>query len=337
MFQYLKNNLPQIWQDKTHPVSKLAYPLSLLYGLVISVRRLLYKTGLMRSHAVEAPVVIVGNITVGGTGKTPLVIWLSEYLYFKGLKVGIISRGYGGSSPQWPVDVSPQDKAEVVGDEAVMLKHKTNLPVIVSPVRVDAARMLVELYGVDVIVSDDGLQHLALKRDLEIVVIDALRKFGNNRLLPSGPLRQTVGSISDNAIRMYSGNNDLEQFDYWMKFNPIRFRNVNNNNLVIDVNEFEDNEVNAVAGIGFPDKFFDLLSSLGIKVNKHRFPDHHVYTGADFQFNNQLAVIMTEKDAVKCAKLVNDNTWFLEINAVPNEHFKSRIDMFADSITGAAK
>ncbi len=328
----LVKKLPQIWQDKTHPVSKLLYPLSLLYAVVMIIRRYLYKAGLLRSHSVSVPVIVVGNVTVGGTGKTPLVIWLSEYLYFKGLKVGIISRGYGGSSPHWPVDVSPLEKPEMVGDEAVMLKKKTSLPVIVSPIRLDAAELLIDLYAVDVIVSDDGLQHLALKRDLEIIVIDAQRMFGNNRLLPSGPLRESVNSISTDAIRIYSGNRELDQFEYWMKFNPIRIRNIINENLVIDIHEFEGNEVNAVAGIGYPEKFFDLLESLKIKLNKFSFPDHHVFQADDLKFDNNLAIIMTEKDAVKCASLVNDNSWYLEINVVPNDNFKNRIDLFSESI-----
>ena len=334
MQRYLERNLPEIWQDKTHPVSKLLYPLSLVYGLIMKIRRFFYKIGIMKSRSVSVPVIVVGNITVGGTGKTPLVIWLSEYLYFKGFKVGIVSRGYGGSSPHWPVDVSPLEKPEMVGDEAVMLKQKTALPVVVSPDRLEAARLLVELYAVDVIVSDDGLQHLALKRDLEIIVIDARRKFGNNRLLPSGPLRESIKSISDSAIKMYSINEENSEFEYWMKFNPILFRNVNNQKLVIDVNEFEDNEVNAVAGIGFPDKFFDLLENLKIKVNRFRFPDHHIFQADDFKFNNDLAIIMTEKDAVKCTNLVNDNSWYLEINAVPNDEFKQRIDAFSELIPG---
>ena len=334
MRRYLAKNLPQIWQDKTHPLSKLLYPLSLIYGLAMSTRRILYRAGIMKSHSVSTPVIVVGNITAGGTGKTPLVIWLSEYLYLKGLKVGIISRGYGGSSPHWPVDVSPLEKPEIVGDEAVMLKQKTNLPVVVSPIRVDAANLLVDLYAVDVIVSDDGLQHLALKRDLEIIVIDAHRKFGNNRLLPSGPLRETVKSIPAGAIKIYSGNRDYKQFDYWMKFNPILFRNVNNKNLVIDINDFQGNEVNAVAGIGYPEKFFELLETLKIIVNKFSFPDHHIYRADDLEFHNDLAIIMTEKDAVKCADLVNDNSWYLEINVMPNDRFKEKIDAFSESIPG---
>lgn len=334
MQRYLVKNLPQIWQDKTHPVSKVLYPLSLIYGLGMNVRRMLYQTGMMKSHSVPANVIVVGNITVGGTGKTPLVIWLSEYLYLMGFKVGIISRGYGGSSPQWPVDVTPLERPEIVGDEAVLLRKNTNLPVIVSPVRADAARMLIDLYKVDVIISDDGLQHLALQRDLEIVVIDAKRRFGNNRLLPSGPLRQSVKSISKDAIKIYSGQGDLSQFDCSMRFNPVLFRNVNNSDLVIDIDELQGSEINAVAGIGYPDKFFDLLESLDIRVHRHGFPDHHIFQAEDFKFEHDLALIMTEKDAVKCVNMVGDNSWYLEINVLPNENFKSRIDSFAKSMHG---
>lgn len=332
MDRILKKSLPQIWQDRTHPISKLLYPFSLIYGLAMITRRYLYKAGIMKSQSVSAMVIVVGNITVGGTGKTPLVIWLSEYLYLKGLKVGIISRGYGGSSPSWPVDVSPLEKPEMVGDEAVMLKKKTNLPVIVSPARLDAARLMVDLYAVDVIVCDDGLQHLALKRDFEIIVIDAHRMLGNERLLPSGPLRESPKWISSGALKIYSGNQDLNEFEYWMKFNPIMFRSVNNEDLVIDIEELEGTEINAVAGIGNPEKFFALLEILKIKVNKYCFPDHHVFQSDDFNFDDNLAVVMTEKDAVKCVNLVNDNSWYLEINVVPNDRFKDRIDLLSESI-----
>ena len=202
MWQKLAINLPQIWQDKTHPISKLLFPLSLIYGFTMSIRRKLYQSGVLKSHSINVPVIIVGNITVGGTGKTPLVVWLADYLSNKNLKVGIISRGYGGSSPQWPVDVSPIEKAEIVGDEAVLLKQKTGLPIVVSPVRFDSAELLVKNHGVNIIISDDGLQHLALNRNMEIIVIDAKRQFGNNRLLPSGPLRESPKSISADAIKI---------------------------------------------------------------------------------------------------------------------------------------
>ena len=163
MRRFLASTLPEIWQDKTHPVGKLLYPLSLIYQITMAIRRKAYQIGFFKSASAGVPVIIVGNISVGGTGKTPIVVWLSEFLQSQGLRVGIISRGYGGSSPHWPVDVSHLDKADVVGDEAILLKQKTKLPVFVSPIRIDAARALVKKHPVDVIISDDGLQTLSVE------------------------------------------------------------------------------------------------------------------------------------------------------------------------------
>ncbi len=326
MWQTFATKLPQIWQDKTHPISKLLYPLSLIYGVAMPVRRRLYEAGLLKSQSVSVPVIIVGNITVGGSGKTPLVVWLASYLSKKNLKVGIISRGYGGSSPQWPVDVTLTEKAEIVGDEAILLKQKTGLPVVVSPVRVDSANLLINNYNVDIIISDDGLQHLAIKRDIEIIVVDAHRQFGNNRLLPSGPLRESPNSISSDAIKIYSGENNLEQFEFFMQFKPIQFRNVKSPGISLTMYHFEHQQVNAIAGIGYPDKFFAMLDSLNIKPSKNYFPDHHYFRSDDLVFDNEWPIIMTEKDAVKCAELVDDNAWYLEIEALPNQNFITRVD-----------
>ena len=332
MRAYLAKNLPHIWQDKTHPVSKLLFPLSLLYGLVMKLRRMMYQSGLMTTTSVDVPVVVVGNISVGGTGKTPLVVWLNEYAKRKGLKTGIISRGYGGSSPVWPVDVSAFEKTEIVGDEAVMLRKKTNSPVVVSPVRSEAAQMLIEKHAVDFIISDDGLQHLALDRDLEVIVVDAKRLYGNNRLLPSGPLREPISTISDQAIQIFSSTTPLDDSSCWMQFQPIQFRSVKHPEQILPVNAFEGSEVNAVAGIGYPDKFFLMLKRLGITITTNSFADHHIYQRHDLVFNNQYPILMTEKDAVKCQPLVNENSWYLEITAQPNHLFKTKMDQFIRTV-----
>jgi len=327
MWQKLAINLPKIWQDKTHPVSKLLYPLSLIYGLAMTIRRKLYKSGLFKSGTISVPLIVVGNITVGGTGKTPLVIWLADKLTKKNLSVGIISRGYGGSSPQWPVDVSVVEKAELVGDEAILLKRKTGLPVAVSPMRIDSANLLINQHKVDIIISDDGLQHLAINRDLEIIVIDAIRQFGNNRLLPSGPLRERPSTISATAIKIYSGRkNQLQEFDYSVHFEPIQFRNIKSPELAVKTDYFDGTQANAIAAIGHPEKFFSTLNSLGIKTSNNHFPDHHYFQSSELVFNNDWPVIMTEKDAVKCADLVSENAWYLEIQAIPNQAFISQFE-----------
>ncbi len=333
MRDYLATHLPQIWQDKTHPVSKLLFPLSLIYGLAISIRQKLYSTGIFKRSSVSVPVIVVGNITVGGTGKTPLVIWLANYLQQRNWNVGIISRGYGGSSPQWPVDVTLLEKPEIVGDEAVLLRHKLDQPLAVSPNRLDSAQLLIDKYNIDIIISDDGLQHLALKRDLEIIVIDADRKFGNGRLLPSGPLRQTSESTSQDAIKIYSGNKNLDQFEFNMQFKPTRFCKVNAADQSQQIDYFENMDVNAVAGIGNPEKFFNTLKSLNIKANTKVFPDHHVFQSGDLIFNDNKPILMTEKDAVKCREFTLPNAWYLEIEAQPNQTFINKLQRSLAEIT----
>ncbi len=326
MRDYLATNLPQIWQDKTHPVSKLLYPLSLIYGLAVSIRRLLYNIGILKSSSVNVPVIIIGNITVGGTGKTPLVVWLVKYLQQKSLKVGVISRGYGGSSPQWPVDVTALEKPEIVGDEAVLLRQKLDVPIAVSPNRLDSAQLLIDKHNVDIIISDDGLQHLALKRDLEIVVIDAKRRYGNNKLLPSGPLRQKPESISSDAIKLYSGDQNLDEFEFSMNFKSVAFHSLNSPKQIVDTDFFQNTEANAIAGIGNPEKFFNTLKSLNINANTKSFADHHLYQPSDLSFNDIRPILMTEKDAVKCEEFNLPSAWFLEIEAVPNQAFITKIE-----------
>ncbi len=332
MRDYLATNLPQIWQDKTHPISKLLYPLSLIYSLTVSVRSKLYGIGVFKRSSVKVPVIIVGNVTVGGTGKTPLVIWLTKYLQTKGFRVGVISRGYGGSSPQWPVDVTLLEKPEIVGDEAVLLRNNLDIPIAVSPVRLDSAQLLVDKHDVNIIISDDGLQHLALKRDLEIVVIDAKQQFGNSRLLPSGPLRQTPESIHPDAIKLYSGDHNLDDFEFSMNFRPVAFRSLYSPEQEVETNFFNNTEVNAIAGIGNPEKFFNTLKSLNIRVIARSFPDHHAYQSGDFNFSNNKPILMTEKDAVKCREFNLPNAWYLEIEAQPNQAFINKLEQSIDEL-----
>lgn len=324
MRQHLAGIMPRVWQDKHHLASLLLFPLSLVYGLVMRIRRWMYRAGWMNSQRVGAPVIVVGNITVGGTGKSPLVIWLAEYLCETGYKPGIISRGYGGSAPQWPVDVTLAESPETVGDEAVMLYRRSGVPVAVSPRRADAAGLLVQDHAVDIIISDDGLQHLALERDLEIVLIDAAREFGNQRLLPSGPLREPLSAISPAAVRVYSG--ESTDHEYSVSTRPLRFVSLADAGAWLQPDAFDGQAVNAVAGIGFPEKFFATLKALGIRPVAHAFADHHVFSERDLEFDTALPLLMTEKDAVKCAGLVTDNAWYLEITSQPNPAFVQRLE-----------
>ncbi len=281
-------------------------PLSWLYGGVQRMRSAAYRRGFARSKRVGRPVVVVGNLTVGGTGKTPLVAWLTHALSARGLRVGIVSRGYGRArSGLW--HVHPQDSWRLTGDEPLLLARRTGAPVVVATDRVAGARELAGM-GVDVVLADDGLQHLRLARDVEIVVVDAARGFGNGRLLPEGPLREPLSRLrSVDAIVL---NGDATASGAVPGAGDVPFIGMQ---VVTDavvpveagaaepIESYRGREVHAVAGIGHPERFFDSLRSHGIIVRAHAFPDHHAFQPRDLEVRDALPVLTTEKDAVKCA------------------------------------
>jgi tetraacyldisaccharide 4'-kinase len=307
--------LEQHWYRFT-PISLLLLPVSWVYCLLMVLRRGLYRLRIFSPVRLPVPVIVVGNITVGGTGKTPLVIWLADFLRQQGMRPGIVLRGYGGSAVDWPLVVTPDYDPDVVGDEAVMLARQSRCPVAADPDRVRGAQHLVREHHCDVIVSDDGLQHLRLARDIEIAVIDGVRRFGNGRCLPAGPLREPVSRLRDVSLRVVNG--EPRQGEVGMILAETGLCRVNAPESYASAGSFRGETVHAVAGIGHPDRFFTHLRRLGLKAIEHPFPDHYRFRAADIRFGDGLAVIMTQKDAVKCERFADDNMWYLAIEARPD-------------------
>jgi tetraacyldisaccharide 4'-kinase len=303
------------------PLHLLLLPLSLLFHLIVTTRHLLFRCGILSSVKIPVPVIIVGNITVGGTGKTPLTLWLAEQLLADGWHPGIISRGFGGSgnSPQQVLENSDPAK---VGDEPVLMAQRLLCPVWVGRDRPAAARALLLAHPeCDVILSDDGLQHYRLQRDVEIVVVDGIRRFGNGFLLPAGPLREATSRLRGvDAVVINGGAGVLRgsktiQGEFLMKLEGMYFYNLLNPAITATADDFQGQCVHAIAGIGHPERFFLHLNKLGLTPQTHSFPDHHQYTAADLAYNDANALLMTEKDAVKCITFADERCWVLRVEA----------------------
>jgi tetraacyldisaccharide 4'-kinase len=288
------------------------WPVSLIFRLLVAVRRWLYRIGLLVSVRLPVPVLVVGNITVGGTGKTPLVLWLAELLRQQGYRPGIISRGYGGREGA-PESVSAASDPALVGDEPVLLAKRLRCPVWVGADRVEVARALLRARpDCDILISDDGLQHYRLQRDVELVVVDGVRRFGNGACLPAGPLREPLGRLRlVDAVVVNGGA--VASGEYAMQLNGFVFRQLRDESREAGLQEFLGQRIDAVAGIGNPARFFDTLRQLGLDVTEHPFPDHHAYQPDDLQYAD--TVIMTEKDAVKCSAFAPENSWYLAVDA----------------------
>jgi tetraacyldisaccharide 4'-kinase len=305
-----QDKTPAWWYGDAEPPLH-ARMLSALYGGVVALRRKLFRMGVLRSHAVSVPVIVVGNVSVGGTGKTPLTIALVQRLREAGFTPGVASRGYGRRDEGKAAWVDAQAAAEDAGDEPLLIARRTGVRVRVDRNRVTAAKELVKA-GCDVIVCDDGLQHYRLRRDMEIEVIDGRRRYGNGQLLPAGPLREPAVRGAECDFRVVNGGES--GFGEWaMQLradNAVPLRGGRNRPLT----SFGGHRVHAVAGIGNPERFFNMLRALGIGVVPHAFSDHHRYVRTDLEFGSELPVLMTEKDAVKCAGFANE--WHYSVPVV---------------------
>lgn len=304
----------------------LMLPLAGLYCLVMMLRRQAYAIGLKASHPLACPVIVVGNLSVGGTGKTPLVIWLAEKLAGAGYKPGIVSRGYGGSASDSPLMVDADTPAEIAGDEPALISRHSGRPVVVCPDRIAAAKLLTSETDCDVIIADDGLQHLRMQRDIEIAVIASDRIAGNGWCLPAGPLRESpsvLGSV-DIVITRAAASALTE---WRLELEPTGCVRIDGGDEVRPLSAFKGMRVHAVAGIGNPDGFFVSLAEAGLDVIEHPFPDHHPYTASDLSFADDLPVIMTEKDAVKCAGFAGPDWWALTVSASVDEGILNEIFM----------
>ncbi|MEZ0246833.1 MAG: tetraacyldisaccharide 4'-kinase [Methylophilaceae bacterium] len=289
-------------------------PLSWLFGLLSSLRRHAYRLGIFKTVHLPVPVIVVGNITVGGTGKTPLVIWLAEQLAQAGFKPGIISRGYGGNS-DGPMPVTGHSDPAIAGDEPVMIAGRTAAPVWVGRDRAATGMALLKAHpACDVIISDDGLQHYRLARDAEIVVIDGQRRFGNGRLLPAGPLRESIRRLASVDAVVSNGVSSDESF-IEMQLQPANFRNLMDATKSASASAFIGKRLLAIAGIGNPGRFFAQLKTMGLQCAEKPFPDHHIYRPEDLQTGAVNAILMTEKDAVKCRAFAEPDWWYLAVDA----------------------
>lgn len=322
--------LDYYWYEKS-PWLWLLWPLSLLFATLAGVRRWLYRIEVFASYRPPVPVIVVGNITVGGSGKTPLVVWLTNYLREQGMRPGIVSRGYGGRARQWPQDVTADSDPAQVGDEAVLLAGRTNCPMVVAPNRSAAVRRLLAQHDVNVIISDDGLQHYALARDIEIAVVDGKRRLGNGLCLPAGPLRESARRL--NKVDFVVSNGSARSGEWTMNLHgdeAVSLLNGTQRKLV----EFSDLPVHAVAGIGNPIRFFDFLRQNGLEPICHPFSDHHPYEPGDLEFAGSNQVLMTEKDAVKYRPFTGDHHWFVPVTATLPDAFGPKIIASLEKIHG---
>ena len=290
-------------------------PLAALFGLVARLRRRRQQAK-ARETRLPVPVIVVGNIAVGGTGKTPFVIWLVERLRDWGWKPGVVSRGYGGGAREWPQRVDPGSNPAVVGDEPVLIATRTRCPVVVGPDRLAAGTMLLAGGEVDIVISDDGLQHYKLWRDLEIAVVDATRGLGNGRLLPAGPLREPPARLGEVALVVTNGTGWTAPAGRQVTMRLAATRaHALDGSISRGIHEFAGQAVHAVAGIGNPARFFSMLTQLGINLVMHPFEDHHPFTRTDLEFGDALPVLMTEKDAVKCRHFEMPGQWVVPVEA----------------------
>lgn len=313
--------IEELWYGES-AYSTLLTPVSWLYAVAMLLRRLLYASGIVPVQRVPVPVIVVGNITVGGTGKTPLIIWLAQFLKQQGYRPGIVSRGYGGTVKHWPQQVRPDSNPYLVGDEPVLIAQRTHCPVAISPYRYHAAKALTEHTDCDLILCDDGLQHHALYRDIEIAVVDGGRQFGNGRCLPAGPLREMVRRLK--SVDLVVGNGVSGKSQYLMEYLPLPPRSVQDEGRQCDIAAFAGQPVHAVAAIGNPERFFSYLRGQQLNITKHIFPDHHPFKPEDLKFDDGLPVLMTEKDAVKCREFAGPNCWYIPIEAKMASVFEHR-------------
>lgn len=312
----------ELWYGAHQPLSlRLLIPVSWLYRIAVATRRLAFASGLLPVRRVAAPVIIVGNISVGGTGKTPLILWLTAFLKTQGFRPGIISRGYGGTGN--PQQVRPDSNPKLVGDEPVLLARNTHVPVAVAADRYLAAKELIKHTDCNILLCDDGLQHYSLHRDIEIAVVDGERRFGNGHCLPAGPLREPVSRLK--SVDMVVGNGKAGSNQFLMEYQPLQLRSVKNPKLRCDPVSFAGQQVHAVAGLGNPNRFFAMLRGLKIDLIKHVFPDHYPYGPEDLEFGDGLPVLMTEKDAVKCLAFNSDKLWYLPIEVRMPDSFVYRL------------
>ena len=339
-----------LWYGRDWPavaLSTLLAPLGWLYGAIAAPRAWGYRRGWLHAESAGVPVLVVGNLTVGGTGKTPLVLWLVAHLRERGLRPGVALRGYGGTRRGPPRQILADSDPFELGDEPVLLAARAGCPVVVGRDRVAAARLLASAHGCDCVVTDDCLQHYRLRRDREILVVDGMRGFGNGRCLPAGPLREPRGRVAraDLVIVNVGDGSHVGGVDEWIDksragpgLNAMRMTLVPGDAVNLyhagerrALASFRGEPVTAIAGIGNPQRFFAMLRNLGLDTVTRAFADHHRYTGADLARLPDGPVLMTEKDAVKCRAWATAEHWYVPVRAQPDAAFVAAVDRALDA------
>lgn len=309
-----------------HPALVLLRPLEWLYRRVVQGKRARFLAGEGDIYRAPVPVLVVGNITVGGTGKTPLILFLIEHCRARGLKVGVVSRGYGAKPPRLPWRVHAEQLAGEAGDEPLLIVQRSGVPLMIDPDRSRAVRALLAEEPLDLILCDDGLQHYRLARDLELVLVDAARGLGNRRCLPAGPLREPAERLDEVDAVLFNGAESDRKEGFAFRLQPTALVNLRSGER-LPLDHFPAGQaVHAVAGIGNPQRFFATLEALNWRPVPHPFADHAEYSAAQLTFEPPLPLLMTEKDAVKCRAFAAADWWYLAVDAVPTPAFVAWLD-----------
>lgn len=309
-----------------HPALGLLRPLEALYRRVVQARRAHFLSGRSPAYRAPVPVIVVGNVTLGGTGKTPMILWLIDRCRARGLRVGVVSRGYGARPPSLPWRVRAGQRAGEAGDEPLLIVERSGVALMVDPDRSRAVRALLAEEPLDVILCDDGLQHYRLARDLEIVLVDAARGLGNGRCLPAGPLREPAERLQSVDAVLCNGAQADAPGRFALQLAPSALVSLASREALPLGHLPVGQAVHAVAGIGNPQRFFDTLQRLNWRPVPHAFADHAVYSAEQLRFEPDLPVVMTEKDAVKCRAFAQPDWFYLEVQATPSAAFADWFD-----------
>jgi tetraacyldisaccharide 4'-kinase len=305
-------SIEQIWYQPKSLLTYLLLPLSLIFWVVSVARRRLFSLGLLKRFTAHIPIFVVGNIGIGGNGKTPFALWLVEFLQTQGFKVAVISRGYGSQALNYPFEVNDMSTVKEAGDEPYLLYSRLGCPVVIGPDRKASCNYLKNKYNLDLIVSDDGLQHYKMQREVEFCIVDSKRRFGNGCLLPAGPLRELPSRLND--VDLVIENGGTTKFSYVLKSAGIY------NVLTGHKCDIYPKEGIAVSAIGNPLRFEKSLQEEGINIlSTVHFRDHHAYTKTDFNQFGDKAIFMTEKDAVKCQGFAQEHWYYLKVEAEPSK------------------
>lgn len=321
------------WHDG-HPLFLLLLPLSLLFFVISGLRRLAYRLGWLRAWQAPVPVIVVGNVSVGGTGKTPLTLALVEHLRGQGWRPGIVSRGYGGQGARHPQIVAADSQAAEVGDEPLLLARRAQVPVVIDPLRVRGVQHLLAHSDCNVVICDDGLQHYALARSVEIAVVDGQRGLGSGWLMPAGPLREPASRLQSIDLVVINGRHALRPGILPASAVTMSLAAGPWQPVTADHDAGQSSAgvpppgsaIHAIAGIGHPPRFFAMLAEQGFRVMPHAFPDHHAYHSEDLRFSPPAPLVMTEKDAVKCAGIAPPDSWYVPVQAILPDSFWQALD-----------